>query len=134
MTMLSILAIEDDAMGRVALLSTAERLGIDITVAHSLGSASAVLAAQCFDLILVEWHMLDGEPPSVAHLVNLSERFSGSRAPILAVSAFPLSSEKCAQIGVVDCLIKPYKLEDLIEKLELLLGQDLNLSRRVKAS
>ena len=134
MTMPTILAIEDDAMGRVTLLSTAERLGIDITVAHSLGSASAVLAGQSFDLILVEWHMLVGEQPSAAHLVKLSERFSGNRVPILAVSAFPLSREKCAQIGVDDCLIKPYKLEDFIEKLELLLGQDLNLSRRVRAS
>ena len=74
------------------------------------------------------------EQPSVAHLVKLSERFSGRRVPILAVSGLPLGREKCAQIGVDDCLTKPYKLEDLIDKLELLLGPDLLIRVRIKAS
>jgi CheY-like chemotaxis protein len=135
MTMPTILAIEDDAMGRVALLSTAEHVGIDITVAHSLGSAAAVLAAQSFDLIFVEWHMLIGDvQTSLLHLTKLSERFSGRRVPVLVVSAFPLSPEQCSELGIDDCLIKPYRLEDFIHKLELLLGQDLFIRSHIKAS
>lgn len=134
MTAISILAIEDDAIGRVALAKTAERLGIDITVAHSLASASAVLAVDVFDLILVEWHLFEEGDQSFVHLISrLSERFSGRRVPILAVSALPLSKKTRQSLGIDDVLAKPYTLEAFADKLRLHTGFDVALTQ-VKVS
>ncbi len=124
--MVSILAIEDQAVNRVTLLATANALGLDLTVAHSLGAAAAVLAVQPFDLILIEWHLVgDDEQLFLGGLNRLTERFSGGRLPIVALSALPLSDETCRGCGIDGYLAKPYKIDDFARKLEQYLGHDL---------
>ncbi len=125
MATLSILAVEDDAMSRVTLLSLADRLAFDITVAHSLSSALAALATRAFDLILIEWHMVEDQN-QVAQLKRLNDRFGDGKVSMLAVTAFPFDiTAASGQAGPDAYLVKPYTIEQFVDKVGLLTGVSL---------
>jgi CheY-like chemotaxis protein len=117
MARLTILAIEDNALSRVTLLSLGERLNLDMTVAHSIASALVVLRSQSFDLIIVEQHMIEDELGS-ENIIKQAERLDGIKTPLLSITAFPAKTERSQLRQAADAYLqKPYTFEQFVKAI-----------------
>ena len=68
------------------------------------------------DLILMDLHMPDMDGMTACEKI----RAQGYTVPIIAMTADVLADDRqaCLAAGMNDCLVKPYKKEDLILKLK----------------
>jgi len=60
------------------------------------------------------------------HAIRELERDSDSHTPIIGVTAHAMERDRkrCLEAGMDDYLSKPFKRQDLIEKLDSLLGEE----------
>ncbi|MDA8016678.1 MAG: response regulator [Thermoanaerobaculia bacterium] len=116
-----ILIADDDPVNRLVISGQVEGLGHEVRVVAGGEAALEAVKNGDVDLLLLDCRMPDIEGYDVARLIRRQEASAaGPRLPIIAVTAHALvgEREKCLEAGMDDFLSKPFRLEELAEKLE----------------
>jgi len=111
-----ILVAEDNLINQLLMKTILEMQGFTYFIAENGLIATEQLQKEAFDIILMDLMMpvMNGyEATSVIRNVI------GSNIPIFAVTADVTSDvqEKCKNVGMNDYISKPFKAEELIEKI-----------------
>jgi len=120
----TVLLAEDDAANRFVLQSYLEKLGLAVRVATNGMEALRLLAAEVFDLVI-----LDIVLPGVDGLEVLT-RLRAEDHPLRDVPVLVQTGrvtrqdmERFREAGCDDCISKPYKPEDIMGKVVNLLKE-----------
>ena len=115
----AILLVEDDANLRTALGDNLRDEGHHVAEVSSTVEADAALAAQQFDLLILDV-MLPGED---GYTFCRRLRASGFTAPVLMLTARSLEEDAVRgfEVGVQDYVTKPYRLRELLARVRALL-------------
>jgi PAS domain S-box-containing protein len=123
---LRILLAEDNSVNQRLVTRILERRGHSVEIAAHGRQAVEALAAQSFDLILMDVQMpiMDGFEATAA--IRARERESGAHIPIVALTAHAMSGDqqRCAQAGMDAYLTKPLDPSRLIEVSEEIAGRE----------
>jgi signal transduction histidine kinase/CheY-like chemotaxis protein len=120
-----VLLAEDNVVNQMLARKLIEKLGAAVTVADSGAAALALLAAQRFDVVLMDCQMpiLDGY--EATRRIRAGAVGAQSRSiPIIALTAHALSGdrERCLSVGMDDYLTKPIDAAALQSLLERVFG------------
>lgn len=131
-----VLVVEDNATNRMLALRILEVLGLRSSAVSCGEEALDTLAAETYDLVLMDCQMpkLDGmeatklfrerEARETALMRRLDAGHLNRRACIVAVTAHAMvgDRERCIGAGMDDYLAKPYTIDDLRKMLEKWIG------------
>jgi len=112
-----LLVAEDNTVNQMLVEAILESLGVAFVIVADGQEALDAMAAQHFDLVLMDCQM-----PVVDGLSATSiARARGDTLPIIAVTAnaMPGDRERCLEAGMDDYLTKPFKTEDIVRLLEI---------------
>ncbi|HJS91024.1 MAG TPA: response regulator transcription factor [Steroidobacteraceae bacterium] len=114
-----LLLVEDDTMIGEALRSGLKRDGFTVDWVHDGESASQVLGAEEFDLLLLDW----GLPRKSGLEVLTAARARGLELPVLIITARDAVSDRVQGLdaGADDYLVKPFDLDELAARIRALL-------------
>ena len=123
---LQVLVAEDNSVNQRLVSRILERRGHSVEIAAHGRQAVEALAAQSFDLILMDVQMpiMDGFEATAA--IRARELESGAHTPIVALTAHAMSGDqqRCAQAGMDAYLTKPLDPTRLIEVSEEIAGRE----------
>lgn len=124
-----ILVVEDNPINQTLVKTILAKLGYRHTLAGNGQQALDALDAGDFDLILMDCQMPVMDGYEATRIIRHRELGSGRHIPILAVTAHALTGdrERCLEAGMDDYLAKPYRFEEIKQKI----GQLLEASSRV---
>jgi signal transduction histidine kinase/HPt (histidine-containing phosphotransfer) domain-containing protein len=121
---LRILVAEDNPVNQAFLQRILERMGHLTALAANGAQAVEFYKSGNFDLIFMDVQMpqMDGYAATAA--IRELERHSGSRIPIIAMTAHALKGdrEKCLAVGMDDYLCKPARLAEIEEAIHRVVG------------
>src|SRR5689334_5868620 len=111
-----VLLVEDDARVAAALAAALRRRGHEVV--HSPTAASA-LAAEPFDLVLLDLNLPDGDGIDVCRTLRRKDE----SVAIIAVTARAEERDRVAglQTGADDYVVKPYSMAELNARIEAVL-------------
>jgi CheY-like chemotaxis protein len=114
------LIVEDEHYNQVVLSGIALELGYAPEVADSVAQAATLSDKTCFDVVLVDWELPDGEGGDVARRVRGGP--DGARPVVIATTAYDSDEihARCAAAGMDGFLLKPYdalKVRDCIARV-----------------
>jgi signal transduction histidine kinase/CheY-like chemotaxis protein len=112
-----LLVAEDNPVNQMLVEAILESLGVAFVIVANGQEALDAMAAQRFDLVLMDCQM-----PVVDGLSSTSiARARGDKLPIIAVTANAMTGdrERCLEAGMDDYLSKPFKTEDIVLLLEI---------------
>ena len=115
-----VLVVDDSPVNRRFAETLVERRGLAVASAENGFAALDLLAAEPFDLVLVDGMMPGLDGPAVAREIRRREGAAGlDRIPIVALTASPLPEDRDRMLGagMDDHLAKPYSPEDLAHVL-----------------
>ena len=114
-----ILLVEDDQMIAHSLSAALRDAAYTIDSVSNARHANAALAAQPYDLILLDLTLPDGD--GLAILQQLRER--GQTQPVLIITARDGLDDRIngLDLGADDFLVKPFNLEELLARIRALL-------------
>lgn len=111
-----VLVVDDTEVNRVVAKSQLDRLGHSPIIAEGGQEALDLLAAESFDVVLMDWHMpgLDGLA-TARRYYEIMEAAGQEPVPIVMMTASVSADARheCAAAGTVDFLPKPVSLNDL---------------------
>lgn len=115
-----ILVVEDNRTNQQVALGMLERLGCHVEVAETGQEALAAVAANTYDLVLMDCQMPAMDGYEATRRIRVKED-GNRRIPIIAMTADtqPGIRERCIDAGMDDYLLKPVRLNALHEKLSL---------------
>ena len=118
-----VLLVEDNKVNQRVAQRMLERLGLQVEIAANGRAAVERSSNEHFDLIMMDCQMPVMDGYEAARLI----RASGNRAPIVALTAHALATERdrCWNVGMNDCLIKPFHFDDLREIVRKWLASSL---------
>lgn len=121
-----ILLVEDNPTNVMVATGLLEQLGYSVDVADCGRDALEKSAQARYDLILMDVQMSEMDGYETTRRIRARENGDGRRVPIIAMTAHAFSDHKdlCLQAGMDDFLPKPFKLENLSEKIRSLIGKD----------
>ena len=123
---LRILVVEDNPVNQAVALGIIENIGFDVDVADHGREGLDKLAAEHFDLVLMDCQMpvLDGY--AATRELRESEK-DGERKPVIALTANAMTGdeEKCLEAGMDDYLCKPFEPEILEQKVVSMLADTI---------
>ena len=113
-----VLVVEDDASLRLALCDNLGDEGYAVTAAATLAAARAALAAQPFDVLVLDLMLPDGDGTTLCKEL----RAQGHPARVLMLTARTLEDDlvKGFEAGADDYLAKPYRLRELLARVAAL--------------
>jgi two-component system, sensor histidine kinase and response regulator len=116
---LRILIAEDNRINQMVAIRVIEHMGYEGTIAANGRRALDLLAAQTFDLVLMDVQMpeMDGFT-ATAKIREMEERL-GHHTPILAVTAYAVHGdrERCLAAGMDGYVVKPLTGRELAEAI-----------------
>jgi DNA-binding response OmpR family regulator len=109
-----ILLVDDDDAVRTMMSATLERKGFDVVPAASVKEALALIATECFDVLITDLHM---PSPSDGFAVVTAMRHSQPDALTLLVSGYPdvKSAMDAILLEADDIIVKPFEAGKLAE-------------------
>jgi len=114
-----ILVAEDDLTNQIVTREILKTRGFTVEIAPTGLHALELLAAQPFDLILMDCHMPDLDGFQTTQRIRAAEQSSGHHIPIVALTASALSEDRqrCLDAGMDDYISKPIKMQILWDVL-----------------
>ncbi|MBP2312042.1 PAS-domain containing protein [Azospirillum soli] len=126
-----ILVAEDNPTNQVVIRKQLEQLGFAAELACDGAEAWRMLRERHFGLLLTDCHMPQVDGYELAQRLRASERDTGRRLPVVALTANALigEAERCFAAGMDDYLSKPVNMHTLSRTLARWLPQALPLRR-----
>jgi signal transduction histidine kinase/ActR/RegA family two-component response regulator len=114
-----ILVAEDNRVNLLVVVKLLTRWGCEITSAGTGREAVAAFGQGAFDVILMDCHMPEMDGFAAAEAIRDLERGSGSRIPIIALTASAMSADRehSLRSGMDDFVTKPIVVDTLHEVL-----------------
>lgn len=116
-----VLVVDDDLLGLTLAEQVLALLGAEVVSAKDGGEGIAAFRTQSFDIVFMDYLMpsINGLEATTAIRKIEAERCF-RRTPIIALtaSAFPSEIADFLRAGADDVLLKPYRIEKLVEMLE----------------
>ncbi len=115
-----VLLVEDNPVNQELCMTILSTLGCQAVLAEDGKEALEILGKRNFDVILMDCQLpvLDG--------YETTKRFrqmegEGQRTPVIALTAYAMEGDekKCIDSGMDDYLAKPFRIEELAEKLRI---------------
>ncbi|MDR0969322.1 MAG: response regulator [Lentimicrobiaceae bacterium] len=115
-----ILLFEDNELNQKFAIAVINRLGHTVDLAENGLIGVEKYKKGSYDLILMDIQMPEMNGIEAAKAIREIENKEGKHTPIIAVTAFALDQDRrnCYEVGMDDFLTKPYKLNDLAEKIK----------------
>src|ERR1017187_8249889 len=112
---LNILLAEDNRVNQVVATRILEKMGHTITVAQHGSEALSLLAAQSFDLVLMDVQMPQMDGLAATKSIRLHETRTHSHLPIVAMTAHAMKGdrERCLEAGMDGYVSKPINTKEL---------------------
>jgi PAS domain S-box-containing protein len=120
---LRILLAEDNLVNQKLATGVLENQGHHVTLATTGREAVQAWQSQPFDVVLMDVQMPDMDGFQATQIIRQRERDSGRRTPIIAMTAHAMRGdrERCIEAGMDDYLPKPIRINQLAEKLSVVL-------------
>jgi len=117
---LKILLVEDNPVNERVACAILRGIGHQVDVAHNGAQVQPKLAAQPFDLVLMDIQMPEMDGFEVTASIRESERRTGEHMPIIAMTAHAMDGykERCLAGGMDGYLTKPIRRDLLLAALE----------------
>jgi len=126
-----ILLAEDNVVNQRVARALLEKRGHTVVVVDNGRDATEALAAQQFDLVLMDLQMpvMDGLQATAA--IRAMEQTSGRHTPIVAMTAHAMRGDdrRCLEAGMDAYLPKPIKVADLMSTIERLTSDAAQVRR-----
>jgi PAS domain S-box-containing protein len=122
---LRVLLAEDNAVNQLLAVRLLEKQGHSVTVARDGRQAVNVLSRERFDLALLDIQMPELDGFEVAAAVRASEKGTGKRLPLVALTAHAMQGdrERCLAAGMDGYVTKPIQTAQLTQVMaEVLTG------------
>ena len=119
------LVVDDEIVNRVVASKHLENLGLEVDQAVGGKDCVAKFKEQKYDLIIMDLQMPELDGFEATEQIRQLEQESGQKqVPILALSASILGTiwEKCESVGMNGYLGKPFRSEELKQKLQELMS------------
>lgn len=133
---LRVLLAEDSLVNQKLAVCLLEKWGHHVSVAANGHQAIAAVAAQPFDLVLMDVQMpeLDGLEATAA--IRRNEAASGRHLPIVAMTAHAMvgDRERCLAAGMDGYLAKPIRARELLAVIEQVLSGGAHASATAAAA
>ena len=120
----TILLAEDNPINQTLLLRFLSKQGHAVTVAGNGQIALDAWQKAPFDIILMDVMMPDMDGLEATRAIRAAEATRGGHIPILAITANAMEGDReiCLAAGMDDYLSKPVKLDQLIVKMDEVIG------------
>jgi len=119
-TTLRVLLAEDNAVNQKLAVRLLQKSGHLVHVAGNGQLALDALAAESFDVVLMDVQMPEMGGFEATTIIREQEKATGRHIPIIAMTAHAMKGdrEKCISIGMDDYISKPISSQELAEKLD----------------
>jgi len=121
-----ILLVEDSEMNQRLASVYLKKMGYHVDIANNGQEALDILSQKNFDLILMDVQMPVMDGIRATKLIRKGEQsVRNPKIPIIAITANAMSQDRkiCLEAGMNDYVSKPFKPENLKEKIDSLLGK-----------
>jgi two-component system sensor histidine kinase/response regulator len=117
---LRILLAEDSLVNQTLVIALMKKRGHSVTVASNGQLALDTLAAEPFDLILMDVLMPEMDGLEATQAIRAEERTSGKHLPILAMTAHAMKGDRqrCLDAGMDGYVSKPINFEELLSAID----------------
>lgn len=111
-----VLVVEDNLVNQTVAVRTLKKMGMKVDAAHDGGEAIGILAANQYDLVLMDVQMPKMDGIETTQIIRANEVEKGlPRLPIVAMTAHALSGDRarCLEGGMDGYITKPINVADL---------------------
>jgi CheY-like chemotaxis protein len=121
-TQLRILLAEDNPVNRTVAVRLLEKFGHRVTVAHNGRQALDAIAAETFDVVLMDVQMPEMDGFEAATIIRQHERARGGHLPLIALTAHAMKGdeERCFAAGMDAYVSKPIDAAQLVGTIQRL--------------
>jgi signal transduction histidine kinase/CheY-like chemotaxis protein len=124
---LSVLVVDDNAVNRRILSELLASWGLRPAVAASGVEALAELRRASVEgephpLVVLDYMMPDLDGVTVAEQIRRAPELAGAIILMLSSADRPIAAERCKELGIALCLVKPLKESELLEAIITALG------------
>jgi signal transduction histidine kinase/CheY-like chemotaxis protein len=121
-TQLRILLAEDNPVNRTVAVRLLEKFGHRVTVAHNGRQALDAIAADAFDVVLMDVQMPEMDGFEAATIIRQRERAHGGHLPLIALTAHAMKGdeERCFAAGMDAYVSKPIDAAHLVGTIQRL--------------
>ncbi|MCX7842105.1 MAG: ATP-binding protein [Clostridia bacterium] len=118
-----VLLAEDEKINQMIISKYLGRFGMHVEIADNGLEAICKFKDGCFDAVIMDVQMPEMDGITAASIIRSIEKDSPKHTPIIALTAYAMSSDKqnCLKAGMDDFLPKPVELEQLLKTLERLM-------------
>jgi CheY-like chemotaxis protein len=119
-----ILVAEDNKINQRVILKTLEKWGAKVSIAENGRVAIEMLTVKPYDIVLMDIQMPEMDGLEATKYIRSTLLPPASNLPIIAItaSALRLDYEKCVALGMNEYVPKPFKPDELYDKIVRLLN------------
>jgi CheY-like chemotaxis protein len=120
MRKVNVLLVEDNLINQMVTTGLLRMMGMDVTVANHGGEALSKITDKSFGLVLMDLQMPEMDGFESTNKIRAMEDPYFKNVPIIAFSASYIidTKQKAIELGMTDFIDKPFKPEDLKDKIK----------------